>query len=111
MTVFKDFEIDDERVRELIRQGNYSDALYFFKVKGGRVNMPIMDTTWQELRGWTSCYELFNFDAFSENGLSMELPAEFAPECNCLTCPEVKVLVDSLFDQYSGFCRINLGIN
>jgi RHS repeat-associated protein len=99
MQYFKDFELDRTRVKELIQKGQFDDAQFYFNIKGGKLNSP-GDTSWQTIRGWSSCYALFNLDIRNQKGLLQFLPQNFASNCNCLTCPEVKVVLDSFKSAY-----------
>ncbi len=99
MQYFKDFELDRTRVKELIQKGQFDDAQFYFNIKGGKLNS-MGDTSWQTIRGWSSCYALFNLDIRNQKGLLQFLPQNFASNCNCLTCPEVKVVLDSFKSAY-----------
>jgi RHS repeat-associated protein len=98
--VFKDLRTDAQAIVDAIGNDQVDMANYHFTVKAGKINSP-GDTTWYDLRGWSSCWKFSEITLISGNGKALfSLPDDFVGNCNCLTCPEAKRWSDSLYTEY-----------
>ncbi len=100
LDVFKDMTADPVAIEDGMKNERLDMAGYFFAIKGGHLNSP-GDTTWYDLRGWSSCWKFFEISALSGNSrVIFNLPEGLSANCGCYACTETKSFYDSLYNEY-----------
>jgi len=90
---------DTQRIKEMVALGKPENASHYFIIKAGKIELN-GDTTWVTLRGVSSYFQPFKLTSATIEEMQINIPEGIAPECNCLTCPEVKEGLDLFFNEY-----------
>src|SRR5690606_12160418 len=100
--LFRNLLPDAEAIADGMRTDRPQMAGYHFTLEAGKVNSP-GDTSWYEVKGWSSCWKFFDITAISANMRPLyRLPESFTANCNCNNCIEMNNWQDSLYTEYPG---------